>query len=368
MKFVDEATILVEAGKGGNGCLSFRREKYIPMGGPDGGDGGNGGSVWLEVDEGLNTLADFRHQRSFKAQNGSGGAGRQRTGKAGEDVVIGVPAGTLAYDTETGELLGDLTRHGQRVMVARGGFHGLGNTRYKSSTNRAPRQTTAGKPGESRRLRLELRVLADVGVMGMPNAGKSSLVRQVSAARPKVAGYPFSTLYPVLGVVDMGPGDSFTIADLPGLVEGAAGGAGLGVRFLRHLQRARLLLHMVDLSAVLLEGADPAADFQAVEAELHEFDPTLAQRPRWLVFNKIDVLPAEDVAPAVADIVARLGWEGPVHVVSAHSGAGCRELMGAIWQALPELPAPPVATDAFDLDDSALGAGNDDDDDDDDTF
>jgi len=336
MKFVDEATIEVQAGKGGDGCLSFRREKFIPRGGPDGGDGGDGGSVYLRVDQGLNTLADFRHQRRFKAENGRPGAGRQRSGRSGGDIEIAVPAGTLVYDADTGELMGDLTAGGERCLVARGGFHGIGNTRYKSSTNRAPRQTTRGKAGEARRLRLELRVLADVGVMGKPNAGKSSLVRRVSAARPRVADYPFSTLYPVLGVVRLGPAESFTIADLPGLVAGAAEGAGLGARFLRHLRRARLLLHVVDLAASPAEDGDPAADFRAVAAELERFDPALAARPRWLVLNKIDLLAGDALEQAVARTVSALGWQGPVYRISAHTGAGCRELMQAAGRALQE--------------------------------
>lgn len=326
MKFVDEAKINVVAGDGGAGCVSFRREKYIPRGGPDGGDGGNGGCVWLVADEGINTLADFRVQRRFRAPNGQPGAGKNRTGAGGDDIDIPVPAGTRAYADDTGELIGDLTAHEQRLLVAAGGEGGRGNTRFKSSVNRAPRQSTPGTPGERRVLRLELSVLADVGLLGMPNAGKSTLIRAVSAARPKVADYPFTTLHPHLGVVAVEAHRSFVMADIPGLIEGAAAGAGLGIRFLKHLARTRLLLHVVDL-APADDAADPAADARAILAELSEFDATLGQRERWLVLNKCDLLtPVEVDARAVA-LVTQLSWDGPTYRISAATGAGTRELV-----------------------------------------
>ena len=335
MKFVDEVTIRVEAGKGGNGCLSFRREKFVPRGGPDGGDGGDGGSVWLVVDEGLNTLVDFRYERLFRAGHGEPGGGAQCSGRNGEDIRIRVPEGTLVFDVDTGELLGDLVRHGDRLLVARGGQHGLGNTHFKSSTNRAPRRTTPGQPGEARDLRLEMRLLADVGVMGMPNAGKSSLIRAVSAARPKVADYPFSTLYPSLGVVRTGPLQSFVIADVPGLIAGAAEGAGLGIQFLRHLQRTRLLLHMIDISG--FEGRDPADDFRTVEAELRKYSEHLHARERWLVLNKIDLVPEAERGAHCQAVVAAIGWTGPVFPISALTGAGCQELARRIQERLDRL-------------------------------
>ncbi|MEJ2604780.1 MAG: Obg family GTPase CgtA, partial [Gammaproteobacteria bacterium] len=320
MKFVDEATIRVQAGNGGHGCLSFRREKYIPRGGPDGGDGGHGGSVWLQADRGVNTLADFRVQRKFRAQNGEPGAGRNKTGRSGEDLVVRVPAGTIVADVDTGEVLGDLADHGARLKVADGGRGGLGNTRFKSSTNRAPRQTTNGTPGEARHLKLELKLLADVGLLGLPNAGKSSLIRAMSGARPKVADYPFTTLHPHLGVVRVGPDQSFVMADIPGLIEGAAEGGGLGIRFLRHLERTRLLLHVVDVAPV--DGHDVAAAWADIDAELRKYGAGLVDRPRWLVLNKIDLLDAESLAQARDTIVARAGWSGPVFEVSAATGAG----------------------------------------------
>jgi GTP-binding protein len=325
MKFIDEVTIHVKAGDGGNGCVSFRREKYIPFGGPDGGDGGDGGSVYLEADEGLNTLADYRHTRKFRAQRGQDGMGSNRTGKGGEDCVLRVPTGTMAYDGDTGELMGDLLEAGQRLLVARGGHHGLGNTRFKSSTNRAPRQRTLGTPGEERELRLELKLLADVGLLGMPNAGKSTFIRAVSAARPKVADYPFTTLYPNLGVVSIAAHRSFVVADVPGLIEGASGGAGLGVRFLKHLARTRLLLHLVD-AAPLGGASDPVEDFRKIEAELAKFSPELASRERWLVLNKIDLLPEKEREGRCREIVEGLGWRGPVFFISAIKGEGTREL------------------------------------------
>ena len=338
MKFVDEVTIKVEAGKGGDGCMGFRREKFIPFGGPDGGDGGDGGSVYLIVDEGLNTLVDFRYERHFRAESGRPGAGAQCTGRAGADKVIRVPVGTLAYDAGTGELLGDLVKDGERLLVARGGHHGLGNMNFKTSTNRAPRKTTKGEPGEARELRLELRLLADVGVMGMPNAGKSSLIRAVSAARPKVADYPFSTLYPSLGVVRTGAGQSFVIADIPGLIEGAAEGVGLGVQFLRHLERTRLLLHLVDVSDVD-PGRDPVAEFNTVENELRKYSEALHARERWLVLNKIDPLPADGREGRCAEVIQGIGWQGPVFTISALSGEGCEQMMRKIQERLDKMLA-----------------------------
>ncbi|MEQ8232287.1 MAG: GTPase ObgE [Gammaproteobacteria bacterium] len=334
MKFVDEATITVDAGKGGDGCLSFRREKFIPRGGPDGGDGGDGGSVWLEVDPGLNTLVDFRFKRRFRAQNGAPGAGRERSGKSGDDLVVRVPEGTLVYDAETDELLGDMVGGGARLLVARGGFHGLGNTRFKSSVNRAPRRTTPGKPGEHRELRLELKLLADVGLLGLPNAGKSTLIRAVSAARPKVADYPFTTLVPNLGVVRLGTEQSFVIADIPGIIEGAAEGAGLGLRFLKHLERTRLLLHLIDVSGFDPER-DPLTDFATISAELAGHDAALAARARWVVLNKIDAADAQHV-DAAEQRLRDAGWAGPVYRVSAVTGHGCDALMWAIHAWLEE--------------------------------
>ncbi|KZY74164.1 GTPase ObgE, partial [Oleiphilus sp. HI0065] len=281
MKFVDEAAISVEAGKGGNGCLSFRREKYIPKGGPDGGDGGDGGSVILEANDGLNTLIDYRFVRQYRAQSGEGGKGRNCTGAKGEDLILGVPVGTSVFDVDTEEVLGDLTQIGQQLVVAQGGWHGLGNTRFKSSTNRAPRQTTPGKPGEKRNIRLELKVLADVGLLGLPNAGKSTLIRSVSAAKPKVANYPFTTLVPNLGVVRVESHKSFVMADIPGLIKGASDGAGLGIRFLKHLVRTRLLLHVVDMAPY--DGKEPKEAVEEIVGELEGFSPTLASRERWLV-------------------------------------------------------------------------------------
>ncbi len=330
MKFVDEVTIKVEAGKGGNGCVSFRREKYIPFGGPDGGDGGDGGSVYLVGDSDLNTLVDLRYTRRFKAQNGEPGAGRNRTGASAPDLEIPVPVGTEVYDEETGEQLGDLVEAGQRLMVARGGFHGIGNTRYKSSTNRAPRQFKPGTPGESRTLRLELKVLADVGLLGLPNAGKSTFIRAISSAQPKVADYPFTTLYPNLGVVRVEAHRSFVVADIPGLIEGAAEGAGLGIQFLKHLSRTRLLLHLVDIMPP--DDGDPAEAVRAIEGELAKFSDELANRERWLVLNKIDLIPPELRDEFCDDITSRLGWEGPVFRVSAISGEGTRELVYRIME------------------------------------
>lgn len=344
MKFVDEAIIKVKAGDGGNGCVSFRREKYIPFGGPDGGDGGDGGCVYLIGDKDLNTLVDFRHERYYEAQRGENGQGRNMTGKAGGDKVVPVPLGTLVYDDETDELIGDITKEGQRLLVAQGGFHGLGNLRYKSSTNRAPRQSKPGTPGERRELRLELKLLADVGLLGMPNAGKSTLITAVSAARPKVADYPFTTLYPNLGVVKLAPHQSFVIADIPGLIEGAAEGAGLGHQFLRHLQRTRLLLHLVDISP-RWEGGDPVHEARAIVEELRKYDQQLYDKPRWLVLNKIDMVDEAEREAVVATFVADYEWTGPVFAISALDGSGCSALTYAVMDYL-DTQAKPVVEDS----------------------
>lgn len=338
MKFVDEAEVRVEAGDGGNGTIGFRREKYVPKGGPDGGDGGDGGSVYLEADENLNTLIDYRFERFHRAQRGQNGQGSDCTGRGGEDLFMKVPVGTRATDIETGEVLGDLTRHGQKLKVAQGGFHGLGNARFKSSTNRAPRQKTNGTPGEIRNLRLELMLLADVGMLGMPNAGKSTFIRSVSAAKPKVADYPFTTLVPNLGVVRQDAQRSFVIADIPGLIEGAAEGAGLGIRFLKHLERCRILLHMVDLLPADL--SDPAENAKVIVEELEKYSPKLADKPRWLIFNKADLLLEDEVDEVVEKVVQALNWEGPVYKISAfqklHTDVLCRDVMDFI----ETLPAP----------------------------
>ena len=335
MKFVDEATIRVQAGNGGHGCLSFRREKYVAKGGPDGGDGGDGGSVYLVADTSLNTLADFRVARKFKAEVGQGGAGRNMTGKSGDDLEVRVPQGTVVHDVDTGELICDLTEDGQRQMVAEGGQGGLGNTRFKSSVNRAPRKITNGTPGEARHLKLELKVLADVGLLGMPNAGKSTLITSMSAAKPRIADYPFTTLHPNLGVVRVGRLQSFVMADIPGLIEGASEGAGLGIQFLKHLQRTRLLLHVVDI-APIDPNADPAKEVQAIAKELAQFSAELAGKPRWLVINKIDLLTDDDLAVARDMLLEELEWTGPVFEVSAATGAGTEALGYAVMQALEE--------------------------------
>ena len=333
MKFVDEAAITVEAGSGGNGCLSFRREKYIPRGGPDGGDGGDGGDVVLCADPSLNTLVDFRFRRRFRAERGRHGQGKDRTGRDGADLRIPVPAGTVVMAADGGETLGELTAVGDEMIVARGGRRGLGNARFKSSTNRAPRRTTDGSPGESLELRLELKLLADVGLVGMPNAGKSTLIRAVSAARPKVADYPFTTLVPNLGVVRRGPDRSFVMADIPGLIEGASVGAGLGIRFLRHLARTRVLLHLVDVAAAL-GGADPVDQVRVIERELVTFDADLARRERWLVPTKLDLVPPPDRADIVAGLVEAVEWDGPVFPVSALSREGTDTLSEALMRQL----------------------------------
>lgn len=334
MKFVDEATIKVHAGKGGNGCLSFRREKYIPKGGPDGGDGGDGGSVILVAAEGLNTLIDFRYTRNFKAQTGQQGSSAECTGRGGDDLLLQVPVGTTVIDNETGDVMGDLTELDQQLKVAQGGFHGLGNTRYKSSTNRAPRQTSPGQDGEVREIKLELKVLADVGLLGLPNAGKSTFIRSVSAARPKVADYPFTTLVPNLGVVGMSGDKSFVIADIPGLIEGASEGAGLGIRFLKHLTRTRLLLHLVDMMPY--DGSTPDQNARVIESELETFSPTLAAGDRWLVLNKIDLLPEDEVEGQCQQVVDALGWEGPVFRMSGLASQGTKALCAAIMDYIDE--------------------------------
>ncbi|MGI9274900.1 MAG: Obg family GTPase CgtA [Endozoicomonas sp.] len=329
MKFVDEATIAVQAGKGGNGCLSFRREKYVAKGGPDGGDGGDGGSVYVEAKNDLNTLVDYRYQRRYQAPSGEPGRGRNCSGAKGEDIILPVPVGTTIVDDETEEVIGDLTEVGQRLLVAQGGFHGLGNTRFKSSVNRAPRQTSNGSLGEERSLRLELKVIADVGLLGMPNAGKSTFIRSVSHAKPKVADYPFTTLVPNLGVVSVEKHRSFVVADIPGLIEGAAEGAGLGIRFLKHLSRCRILLHLVDVAPY--DETDPVESARAIISELEQFSPALAGRERWLVLNKVDLLPEDQREKVCQHIISELGWTGSVHRISAIASQGtellCQEIM-----------------------------------------
>ena len=325
MKFIDEAKIEVHAGKGGDGSASFRREKYIPKGGPDGGDGGRGGSVWAVADRNINTLVDYRFARIHRAKGGEQGRGSDCNGKGADDVVLRVPVGTLILDKETGERIADLTHHGERALLAQGGKGGLGNLHYKSSTNRTPRQFTKGEPGESRELHLELKILADIGLLGYPNAGKSTFIRSVSAARPKVADYPFTTLHPNLGVVRVDDERSFVIADIPGLIEGAAEGAGLGHRFLRHLQRTGVLLHLVDI-APFDANIDPVADAVAIVNELRKYDEALVEKPRWLVLNKVDMIPEEDRKTVVADFIKRFKWKGPVFEISALTGLGCDKL------------------------------------------
>ena len=351
MKFVDEATIRVQAGNGGNGCLSFRREKYVERGGPDGGDGGNGGSVFLVADSAMNTLADFRVARKFRAESGQPGAGRNKTGRSGEDHEVRVPCGTVVHDIDTGELICDLTDEGQRQMVAEGGRGGLGNTRFKSSVNRAPRKTTPGTPGEGRHLSLELKVLADVGLLGMPNAGKSTLISAMSQAKPKIADYPFTTLHPNLGVVRVGRLQSFVMADIPGLIEGACEGAGLGIQFLRHLSRTGLLLHVVDV-APIDEAENPADQVRAIEQELENYSAELSAKPRWLVINKIDLLDEAARESACEALVADLGWEGPVYSTSAATREGTEALGQAIMQALEREQEEPGGGDTVDADDA----------------
>jgi GTPase len=329
MKFIDEATIKVYAGDGGNGIATFRREKYEPMGGPSGGDGGKGGSVYAIADRNINTLVDYRYTRTFKAQRGENGRKAEQYGAGGEDLVLRMPVGTVISDKATGQIIVDLADDGKKVLIAKGGANGLGNVHFKSSVNRAPRQFTMGQEGESFELFLELKVLADVGLLGMPNAGKSTFIRSVSAARPKVADYPFTTLQPNLGVVRVDTNRSFVIADVPGLIEGAADGAGLGVRFLKHLTRTSLLLHLVDLAP--LDGeTDPVAEAKAIVNELKKHDEELYIKPRWLVLNKIDML--QDAAQVAADFVKDFGWDGPVFAISAINGNGCKQLTYAIME------------------------------------
>ena len=337
MKFVDEASIEVYAGNGGNGCVSFRREKYIPKGGPDGGDGGDGGSVYLRGDDALNTMIDYRYARRFRADNGESGKGRNCTGRGGDDLVLPVPIGTTVLDEDTGEVLGDIREHGQDLLVAQGGFHGLGNTRFKSSVNRAPRQSTPGSSGEMRRLKLELKVLADVGLLGLPNAGKSTFIRAVSAATPKVADYPFTTLVPNLGVVKVDSYRSFVVADIPGLIEGASDGAGLGIRFLKHLTRNRILLHIVDIAP--LDESDPAEAAASIVRELERFSPTLASRPRWLILNKVDLLSQEELSARRDAVLKAISWTGPVYEISAISKDGTSALSGDLMTCIEERKA-----------------------------
>jgi GTP-binding protein len=325
MKFIDEAIIQVRAGKGGNGIVSFRREKYIPMGGPDGGDGGDGGSVYMIGSHDLNTLSDFRHRRKYVAENGRTGQSRNKTGRKGEDIVVPVPLGTIVKTLETGELIADIKSTEEPVLIARGGFHGLGNTRYKSSTNRAPRQCSQGTEGEVFDLQLELKVLADVGLLGLPNAGKSTFIRSVSAARPKVADYPFTTLHPNLGVVSVAAHRSFVIADIPGLIEGASEGVGLGVQFLKHLQRTGLLLHIIDV-APMDESQNPVDDANKILHELKNYDESLYQKQRWLVLNKIDLLPEDEQQARCDEIIEGLNWQGPVYRISAINKTGVDQL------------------------------------------
>ena len=334
MKFVDEVSIVVKAGDGGNGCMSFRREKFIEFGGPNGGDGGDGGSIYMEADVNLNTLVDYRYTRRFNRQRGENGRGADCTGAGGEDTILKVPVGTTIIDADTQEIIGDLTEDGQRILVAKGGWHGLGKTRFKSSTNRAPRQTSDGKPGELRNLKLEMKVLADVGLLGLPNAGKSSFIRSVSAAKPKVADYPFTTLVPNLGVVSIGRFKSFVIADIPGVIEGAAEGAGLGIRFLKHLTRTRLLLHIVDLAPI--DDSDPAQAAQVIADEIERFSPSLAERDRWLVLNKVDQLLDDEREERKQAVIDQLGWTGPVFMISALDGEGTKELAQAMMRYLEE--------------------------------
>ena len=336
MKFVDEATITVIAGKGGDGCLSFRREKFIPRGGPDGGDGGDAGSVYLVVDDGLNTLADFRHARLFRADNGQQGMGQQRFGKNGSDTLIKVPMGTLVYDSDTDELIGDMIKNHDKLLVAKGGEGGVGNTRFKSSTNRAPRRITQGESGEQRDLRLELQLLADVGLLGLPNAGKSSLIRQVTAAKPKVADYPFTTLYPHLGVVRLGEEQSFVIADIPGLIEGAADGVGLGSQFLKHLSRTRILLHLVDIG--ICDNLKQINDqIKIIDRELKRYSEKLDKMDRWLVLNKTDLLDKEKINKISGSLKKSTKWKHSYFMISAATGNGCKELMYAVQNRVTEL-------------------------------
>lgn len=350
MKFVDEATIRVQAGNGGGGCLSFRREKFVPFGGPDGGDGGWGGSIYVVAAEGINTLADFRFMRAFRAKHGSSGGGNDRSGAGGDDMFVSMPVGTMVYDAETDEQLGDLAKVGDRFLVAKGGKGGWGNTRFKTSTNRAPRKAMPGLPGERRLLRLELKLIADVGLLGLPNAGKSTLISAVSAARPKVADYPFTTLHPNLGVVSVGMHRSFVMADIPGLIEGAAEGAGLGLRFLKHLQRTGILLHLVDI-APLDPDADPVKDARSIVGELEKYSPELAAKERWLVLNKIDLMPEDQADKRCRDIVKQLKWKGLVFRISGLAHSGTQDLCQAVMRRLEEIKSMRALADDANLDD-----------------
>jgi len=345
VKFIDEATIEVHAGKGGDGMASFRREKYMPRGGPDGGDGGRGGTIWAVADRNINTLIDYRYARIHRAKNGDKGQVSDCYGRSAPDVVLRMPVGTVVTDAETGEAIADLAHDGDRAMLAKGGKGGLGNLHFKSSTNRAPRQFTHGEEGESRRLKLELKLLADVGLLGMPNAGKSTFIRAVSAARPKVADYPFTTLNPSLGVVRADESRSFVVADIPGLIEGAAEGAGLGHQFLRHLARTHLLLHVIDI-APAYPDADPVREARAIVAELKKYDPALYRKPRWLVINKADLLPPEEREERIAKFLRKLGWKRRTFCISAISGEGCRELTYAIMDHLQAAAAETGAPEA----------------------
>ena len=334
MKFVDEASISVDAGKGGNGCMSFHREKFVAKGGPNGGDGGDGGSVYVQADDAVNTLIDYRYTRRYRAENGKNGQSRDMTGHMGEDIILKVPVGTTIIDEDTLEVLGDLAEDQQTLMVAQGGFHGLGNTRFKSSVNRAPRQTKPGQPGESRNIKFEMKVLADVGLLGLPNAGKSTFIRSVSAAKPKVADYPFTTLVPNLGVVSVRQHKSFVIADIPGLIEGASDGAGLGIRFLKHLVRTQLMLHIVDMAP--FDESDPAENMLSISRELERFSPALAERDRWLVLNKLDLVSEEEHEELCQALLEKTGWKGPVYQISALTGEGTKPLTNDIMDYIEE--------------------------------
>ncbi len=336
MKFVDESVIKVEAGDGGNGIVSFWREKFVTKGGPDGGDGGDGGDVYIQADENLNTLVDYRFQRFYAAERGENGRGGNCTGKRGKDITLKVPVGTRAVDIHTNEIVGEVSEHGKKVMVAKGGWHGLGNTRFKSSVNRAPRQKTMGTKGEVRELRLELLLLADVGMLGLPNAGKSTFIRAVSAAKPKVADYPFTTLIPSLGVVSVVPGKSFVVADIPGLIEGASDGVGLGIRFLKHLERCRVLLHMIDILPV--DQSDPAHNAQVIIDELEQYSEKVAQKPRWLVFNKVDLMPEEEADAIIQSVLDALDWQGEYFKISAVNKQGTKELCTKLADFMESLP------------------------------
>ncbi len=340
MKFVDEAVVKVEAGDGGSGIVSFWREKFITKGGPDGGDGGDGGDVYILADENLNTLIDYRFQRFYAAERGKNGSGGNCTGKRGQDIVMKVPVGTRAVDIHTNEVVGEVAEHGKKIMVAKGGWHGLGNTRFKSSVNRAPRQKTLGTKGEVRELRLELLLLADVGMLGLPNAGKSTFIRSVSAAKPKVADYPFTTLIPSLGVVSVVPEKSFVVADIPGLIEGAADGAGLGIRFLKHLERCRVLLHMIDILPI--DGSDPVQNALTIIDELEQYSEKVSQKPRWLVFNKTDLMPEEEADEKINEIIEALGWEDRYFKISAVNKQGTKELCYKLADFMESLPREEV--------------------------